>query len=186
MTDYFAAHGVPQSKYHFVNLPPASLFAAFKTGEIDGTETDPPVSTQMLAAGGHLLKTNYIPAYVVFSTKFIAQQPGVVQTFVCDMAKAQQRFQTDPKATYATLGKALSISAAVAETTLPPSAMAPRDQASLPAWSLSSSAPVQNVRTIAANMKSAGLIATVPSVQAVKSLFDSQFATGVVSGKCAQ
>lgn len=184
MKQYIVDHGGTLSKINFVNLNPADLVAAFKTGEIVGATWAPPAPTEMIADGGYLVNAFPVVVQSIFSAKFVAAHPAAVQLFVCDIAKAQQHFLADPSSVWGALSKALNEPMAQMPTLFPEKFIAPANEATSPAWSMSNATTLAASYAIGSQMAAAGLITTAPTMAQLRAQLDPTFALNAAQGKC--
>ena len=96
LAEYLEQHGVRFSQVKFVNLPPASIVASYKTGQIAGASIWTPVTTGLRSAGARLMASQPETAFTVFTAGFIRSHRAAVQLYLCDLAKAQDLRRATP------------------------------------------------------------------------------------------
>jgi ABC-type nitrate/sulfonate/bicarbonate transport system substrate-binding protein len=184
MKQYIVDHGGNLSKINFVNLNPADLVAAYKTGQIVGATWAPPASTEMIADGGYLVNAFPVVVQSIFSGSFVAAHPAAVQAFVCDIANAQQHFIANPNTAWKALGKALGEPLSSMPSLFPADFIAPADEAGNVTWRMSNTSTLAATYAIGQQMAAAGLVTKAPTMAQVQAQLDPTFALKVAQGKC--
>ena len=87
-SDYLKKNGLDPSSVKTVNMTGTTMLGAFKRGNIDGGYIWDPVRSAMIASGGHALDTTAPLAAVVASEAVIKAHPAAIQSYVCDIGKA--------------------------------------------------------------------------------------------------
>lgn len=185
LAEYLQQHGVKFSKINFVNLPPASIVASYKTGQIAGASIWTPVINGLQAAGAKQLMPEPESSFVVFNSDFVKTHPGAVQLYVCDIAKAQDLRRSDPSRVYADLAPAEGTSAAGVQAEMPTNP--PSNQATPGFMGTPGQPPTTWVTALTdagRAMAQLALLPSAPSAATFQSMFDPQFAQYVAAGKC--
>jgi ABC-type nitrate/sulfonate/bicarbonate transport system substrate-binding protein len=187
LAEYLNQQGVGFSNIHFVNLPPASIVASYKTGQIAGASIWTPVTTGLHAAGAKLLANQPETAFTVFSSRFVNQHPDAVQTYLCDIAQAQDVRRSSPSRVYTDLAPSQGTSAKGVEAEMPTNP--PSDQTTADLMGTPGQPPATQVSQIVAagqTMAKLNLIPNAPATSTVQAMFDPQFAQYIAAGKCAK
>jgi ABC-type nitrate/sulfonate/bicarbonate transport system substrate-binding protein len=187
LAEYLNQQGVGFSNVHFVNLPPASIVASYKTGQITGASIWTPVTTGLHAAGAKLMANQPETAFTVFSSSFVSQHPGAVQSYLCDIAQAQNLRRSKPSRVYADLAPAEGTSAKGVEAEMPTNP--PSDQTAANLMGTPGQPPanqVSQIVTAGQTMVKLGLIPKAPTAATVRAMFDPEFAQYISAGKCAK
>jgi ABC-type nitrate/sulfonate/bicarbonate transport system substrate-binding protein len=183
---YLKNNGLAFSDIKYVDLDPSAINAAFKTGQIDGAQWSPPVTTQMIADGGKLIEQTPTPVYTLFSDKFIRSHSDVVQQYVCDLADVQVRFHKNPTRVYKDIASKVGLTPATLAPLLVDKQIPPRNETTRGPWEFGSRSFVQNILGVGQGMATFNQIATtdIPTAAQVKAMFDPQFVKGVANGAC--
>ena len=187
LAEYLNQQGVGFSNVHFVNLPPGSIVASYKTGQIAGASIWTPVTTGLHAAGAKLMANQPETAFTVFASSFVSKHPGAVQAYLCDIARAQDFRRSNPSRVYADLAPAEGTSAKGVEAEMPTNP--PSNQTAADVMGTAGHPPAGQVSQIVEagqTMTKLGLIPNAPSASTVRSMFDPQFAEYIAAGKCAK
>jgi ABC-type nitrate/sulfonate/bicarbonate transport system substrate-binding protein len=185
LAEYLNQQGVGYSSVHFVNLPPGSIVASYKTGQIAGASIWTPVTTGLHAAGAKLMANQPETAFTVFSSSFVSKHPGAVQAYLCDIAGAQDLRRSNPARVYADLAPAEGTSAKGVEAEMPTNP--PSDQTAAEVMGTTGHPPAGQVSQIVdagQTMAKLGVIPKAPDASSVRSMFDPQFAEYIAAGKC--
>jgi taurine transport system substrate-binding protein len=187
LAQYLQDHGVAFSKVKFINLPPQSIVASYKTGQIAGASIWTPINAQLEAAGAKKLADQPETAFTVFTSSFIARHPAAVQLYVCNMAKAQDLRRANPDQVYSHLAPTVNLSASAVKAVMPTNP--PSNQAVPGLMGTPGNPPAKWVKEITdagRTMVGLKLIPTAPDATTVRSMFDARFAQYVAEGKCSK
>lgn len=185
LAEYLQHQGVKFSQVKLVNLPPPSIVASYKTGQIAGASIWTPITTGLHAAGAKLMANQPETAFTVFTSSFVNAHPDAVQLYVCDIAKAQDLRRSDPKRVYKDLAPTEGASAATVEAEMPTNPSSNQYTPNL--MGTTGQPPANWVSQIVAagrTMTQLKLIPTAPTTAKIQSMFDPQFAQFVAAGKC--
>jgi ABC-type nitrate/sulfonate/bicarbonate transport system substrate-binding protein len=185
LAEYLQQEGVKFSQVKLVNLPPPSIVASYKTGQIAGASIWTPITTGLRAAGAKLMANQPETAFTVFTSAFIKAHASAVQLYLCDIAKAQDLRRSDAKRVYADLAPLEGASAAGVEAEMPTNPAS--NQATPDLMGTAGQPPAKWVTQLVAagrTMTQLKLIPTAPSTAKIQSMFDPQFAQFIAAGKC--
>jgi taurine transport system substrate-binding protein len=186
LDQYLAAHSIPPDSVTKVNLPPPSMPAAFRSGQVDGAYIWSPIYPQIVQRGAHVLARATDPTYVLVGAQFARRHGNVVQAFVCDLRALWQQFLRNPGAGYSAMAAKLGISARDAQALLPKGSLAPAEQA-VPEWLGTKSSASKQARflyEVGKWLKSKSQVEEAPALSQVQSLFDPSFAAKATAGSC--
>jgi ABC-type nitrate/sulfonate/bicarbonate transport system substrate-binding protein len=180
--------GLSASDYKYVNLPPANIVSAFKSGAIDGAVSFPPYSDQLLKLGGVKVATSQAFGWDVFTQKFIDEHPEAVQTFVCDSMKAQSDFLTNPDNGWQLMSKKLNTPVAQLKTVIPKEAVLNPSQM-FTASGLGSESTLPTLATSSADqgawLVQQKAVPSAPTAQQAAAMIDRTFAQKALNGGCS-
>lgn len=106
---YLEKNGLKSSDVSKVDLPPESMPAALKTGQIDGGYVWEPNASNMISSGGVELATDSDIAVVIMSSEFVAKNPDSVQGLVCGLAKTQDAYKSNPDTAYQSVASEIKL-----------------------------------------------------------------------------
>jgi ABC-type nitrate/sulfonate/bicarbonate transport system substrate-binding protein len=184
LAQYLTKHGMTTKDIDFVDLDAASIVSSYQTGAIDAAYLWQPQASTLKAKGAHALANSVGTSFDIFSKKFIEENPSAVQAFVCDMARVQTKFRSDPKPVWKAMSKELDLDAATVPKLLPKDAV--YDPAKMTTDVLGPDGEVVH-RMVSAGKAMVTLhqAEKAPAAADVGKMIDTRFAKAVASGKCS-
>lgn len=184
---YLRKHSMSPSDVKKVEVPPGSMPAALKTGQIVGGYVWAPAWRKMAAVpGAHVIGRAKDPAFDAVSGKFADEHPQAVQKLVCDLAEGHKRFFKDPAKGYKLIGKGVGQTPRQVRSLMPKDAVFPVKQATPQALGdgTQPSTLAKFMHKTGTWLHRRGKVDTVPSVDKLQQHIDYSFAKGVAAGKC--
>jgi taurine transport system substrate-binding protein len=182
LVSYLKQAGMSTSDVQLIELDPAAMLAAFTTGQVDAIAWGAPVTTEAVKAGGYVARTTPATSLTVFSKRFISKNPAVVQTFVCDLARAHRRFTATPARVWTDLARELNLDASEVRTLFPVNLVPPADQVKAGKWKLGGAAMLNAFANMSSGMSDLKLFPEVTSpvtAAQARTLFDLRFVQAV-------
>lgn len=182
--EYLENHGISPNEVEFANLGGPEILSAFKSGAIAGSYMYPPFSTELVAAGGHVLEEKGASQVDVFSTSFIEDHPDVVQAWVCGIASVQEEALEDPQPIWKAISEQVEVPVKEMPELLPQDSIVPID-AMLGAEYLGQNGTyAKNIVKTGKYLKQLGEIEAEPTLAEANELIDPQFIEVVENGEC--
>jgi len=181
LTRYLADNGVSLDEVEVLNLPPASMVAALKTGQIQAASIWPPTASALAELpGATILDQQLAFSYDVFSSSYLDKHPEAVQQWVCGRAAEGNAYHTDTAKLQDTIAKMIGQQPGDVAAQLPVDLVFVADQQ----VEKLGTDTIDLTQKIGEWMASDGRVDAAPTIETIKTMFNTEFAEKAASGGC--